>query len=325
MIIVNILLLSIGFFALVKGADMFVNGSSSIAARFHVPSLIIGLTLVAMGTSAPELAVSISAALQGSNEIAISNVVGSNLFNLLGILGICAILKPIKVEPVVLKRDIPFSIAITLIVLITSCGMMFLKKSSLPANGALYVGTVSRIDGLFLILIMIAYIIFLIVSAKNSADNPNTIPQLELKKSVISLIIGLVIIIAGGQIVVYCAKEIARAAGMTETLIGLTVVAFGTSLPELVTSIVAIKKKESAMAVGNTIGSNIFNILFILGISSVIHPIEVNVASYMDLIILVTASMITLAFCLTHKKISRLEGGMMLAMYFTDMAYAIIR
>ena len=221
MIIVNILLLSIGFFALVKGADMFVNGSSSIAARFHVPSLIIGLTLVAMGTSAPELAVSISAALQGSNEIAISNVVGSNLFNLLGILGICAILKPIKVEPVVLKRDIPFSIAITLIVLITSCGMMFLKKSSLPANGALYVGTVSRIDGLFLILIMIAYIIFLIVSAKNSADNPNTIPQLELKKSVISLIIGLVIIIAGGQIVVYCAKEIARAAGMTETLIGL--------------------------------------------------------------------------------------------------------
>ena len=202
---------------------------------------------------------------------------------------------------------------------------MFLKKSSLPANGALYVGTVSRIDGLFLILIMIAYIIFLIVSAKNSADNPNTIPQLELKKSVISLIIGLVIIIAGGQIVVYCAKEIARAAGMTETLIGLTVVAFGTSLPELVTSIVAIKKKESAMAVGNTIGSNIFNILFILGISSVIHPIEVNVASYMDLIILVTASMITLAFCLTHKKISRLEGGMMLAMYFTDMAYAIIR
>ena len=182
MILVNILLLSIGFFALIKGADMFVSGSSSIAARFHVPSLIIGLTLVAMGTSAPELAVSVTAALQGSNEIAISNVVGSNLFNLLAILGICAILKPVQVEPIVLKRDIPFSIAITSIVLITSCGALFFKGSDFSLDGAMHAGTVSRIDGLFLIIIMISYIIFLIMSAKKGANDIDEVPKLSAKK-----------------------------------------------------------------------------------------------------------------------------------------------
>lgn len=325
MVILYILFLALGFFALVKGADMFVGGSSSIAARFHVPGLIIGLTIVALGTSAPELAVSISAALQGSNEIAISNVVGSNLFNLLGILGICAILKPIQIDSAVIKRDIPFSIIITGIVLVTSCGSLMLSGRIIPSNASLHAGTVSRIDGLFLVVLMISYIAFLIISTRKNKDDSSEIEQISLAKSLIFLLLGLAIIIGGGQIVVYCAKEIARMAGMSETLIGLTVVAFGTSLPELVTSVVAIRKKESSLAIGNTIGSNIFNILFILGISSVIHPVEVNMASYMDLIILMAVTAVAFVFSRTQKRISRLEGGVMLAMYLADMAYAVVR
>jgi len=325
MILLYILVLIIGFYALIKGADMFVSGSSSIATKFHVPQLVIGLTIVALGTSAPELAVSTSAALQGANEISISNVVGSNLFNLLAILGICAIMKPLSVDSAVIKRDIPFSIIITGIVLVSSCGSLLISGNLFPEGMGLHAGTVTRFDGLFLILLMLVYIAFLIVSAKKSGDTSEDIEEVSLGRSIFLLLFGLGIIIAGGQIVVFCAKEIARAAGMTETLIGLTVVAFGTSLPELVTSIVAIRKKESALAIGNTIGSNIFNILFILGVSSVIHPVEVNVASYMDLIILMVVSTVALLFSTSSKKISRFEGGLMLAMYIADMAYAIVR
>ncbi|MBO4457059.1 MAG: calcium/sodium antiporter [Butyrivibrio sp.] len=326
MVLVYLLFLALGFFALVKGADMFVGGSSSLAAKFHVPSLIIGLTIVALGTSMPELAVSISAALQGSNEISISNVVGSNLFNLLAILGICAMMKPLPIDSAVIKRDFPFSILITGVLLVISCGSLLLSGNLFTANTAHRAGIVSRFDGLLLVILLISYISFLVYSAKKHKDEPEEeIEEISLGKSIFFLLFGLGIIIGGGQVVVYCAKEIARAAGMTETLIGLTVVAFGTSLPELVTSVVAIRKKESALAIGNTIGSNIFNILFILGISSMIHPVEVNMASYMDMMILIAVSSIALVFSISSRKISRVEGGLMLAMYLADMAYAIAR
>ncbi|SFG43003.1 calcium/sodium antiporter [Oribacterium sp. WCC10] len=325
MVIIYILFLALGMFALIKGADIFVSGSSSIARRFNVPALIIGLTIVALGTSAPELAVSISASLQGSNEIAISNVVGSNLFNLLAILGICAVMKPVSVESDAIKRDIPFSIIITIFALITSCGPILLNGGFLNIDVAQHAGVVTRAGGIVLVILLIGYIINLIIVARKSNSESDEVPTYSLLKSIGMILLGIAIIIAGGQIVVYCAKEIARAAGMSETLIGLTVVAFGTSLPELVTSLVAIRKQEAAMAIGNTVGSNIFNILFILGVSAVIHPVEVNVASCIDMIILVVVTVVALIFATTQRKISRIEGGFMLLMYAADMAYAIIR
>lgn len=325
MIFIYILFLALGMFALIKGADMFVSGSSSIATRFHVPGLIIGLTIVALGTSAPELAVSTSAAFQGSNEIAISNVIGSNFFNLLAILGICAVMKPMPVDNDVIKRDIPFSIVITILTLVASCGPLLLHGNPFSLDVSATAGVVSRANGIVLVLLLIGYIAVLVMAARKSNAEADEVPQYSLGKSILILLAGLAIIIAGGQVVVYCAKEIARAMGMTETLIGLTVVAFGTSLPELVTSIVAIKKQESDMAIGNTVGSNIFNILFILGVSAAIHPVTVNIASCIDMILLIFVTIIALIFATSSRKISRIEGGLMLAIYFADMAYAVVR
>jgi cation:H+ antiporter len=175
------------------------------------------------------------------------------------------------------------------------------------------------------VLLLAAYIVNLIIAAKKSNAESEESPSYSLLKSIAMIVFGIGTIILGGQIVVYCAKEIARAAGMSETLIGLTVIAFGTSLPELVTSIVAIKKQETAMAIGNTIGSNIFNILFILGVSAIIKPVNVNIASCIDLIILVLVTIVVLVFAKSDRKISRIEGGLMILMYATDMVYAIIR
>ena len=254
-ILIQVGLLAVGFVCLVKGADVFVGGSSALARNFNVPGLIIGLTIVALGTSAPEMAVSTVAALQGANEIALSNVVGSNIFNLLGVLGVCAVISPLPVDGIVLKRDFPFAILTTIIVLFISCGS----------------------------------------------------------------------VLFGGHFIGYSAKEIARAAGMTETLIGLTIVAIGTSLPELVTSAVAARKGETGMAIGNVIGSNIFNLLFILGVSALIHPVAINMASVYDLIILVGVSIISLSFAFTSRKISRMEGGFMLLIYAVDVMFAIVR
>ncbi len=345
MIIVYLLVLVIGFYALVKGADMFVDGSSNIARMLHVPGLIIGLTIVAFGTSAPELAVSTSAALQGANEIAVSNVVGSNLFNLLVVLGVCAVLKPIAVDRDVLRRDYPVSLGITGLALAITCGSAFVinrgpqymlaQGTSLLSTGEQFfgidmsqiVGTVSRIDGLVLVIMLVLYIALLIFSSLRGAAEEEE-PQEAVytaRKAVGVLLIGLALIFIGGQAVVNSARAIARALGMTETLIGLTIVAFGTSLPELVTSIVASRKGEVNMAVGNVIGSNIFNVLLILGISSVLHPITINAATAIDMALLICISFVVYFFCVTDHKISRLEGALMLCMYCADMAFAIIR
>ena len=345
MIIVYLLVLVTGFYALVKGADMFVDGSSNIARMLHVPGLIIGLTIVAFGTSAPELAVSTSAALQGANEIAVSNVVGSNLFNLLVVLGICAVLKPIAVDRDVLRRDYPVSLGITGLALAITCESAFVinrgpqymlaQGTSLLSTGERFlgidmsqiVGTVSRIDGLVLVIMLVLYIGLLIISSLRGAAEEEE-PQEAVytaRKAVGVLLIGLALIIIGGQAVVNSARAIARALGMTETLIGLTIVAFGTSLPELVTSIVASRKGEVSMAVGNVIGSNIFNVLLILGISSVLHPITINAATAIDMALLICVSFVVYFFCVTDHKISRLEGALMLCMYCADMAFAIIR
>ncbi len=325
MMIVYVCLLVIGFVALIKGADWFVDGSSALARNFRVPGVIIGLTIVALGTSAPELAVSTSAALQGANEIALSNVVGSNIFNLLCVLGVCAIIHAVPVEEGILKRDFPLSIAATVVVLLMTCSGAVLSGIFLQGKMEDKAGVVSRMTGIVLLAAFVAYIALLIYDARKHPGKEETGEVIPLWKCFLLIVVGLILIIAGGQAVVCSAKAIAKALGMTETLIGLTIVAVGTSLPELVTSIVAARKGEAGLAVGNVVGSNIFNLLFILGISSAIHPIAVNVASVYDMMILIVASILTCAFSMKGKSIRRTEGIFMVLFYLADMVFAVMR
>ena len=330
MIFLNIVILIIGFVALVKGADIFVDGSSSLAKIFKVPPLIIGLTIVALGTSMPELAVSTSAALAGANEIALSNVVGSNIFNLLGVLGVCSVIHSVPVDSVILKRDFPISIVITIVIFISIALQTSLDASFFSINMQENAGTVKRFLGIVLLIIFVAYIAYLIFDARKNpvqeeekADSSSK--SLSLWKSILFIILGLSLIIAGGKAVVYAAQKIAEAAGMTETLIALTVIAIGTSLPELVTSIVAARKGETSLAMGNVIGSNILNLLFILGVSVAIHPVAVNVASVYDLAILILVSFLTWIFSISKRRIVRAEGIFMLLCYVAETIFAILR
>ena len=325
MFIINIIILVVGFVALIKGADLFVEGSASLAKNFQVPGLIIGLTIVALGTSAPELAVSTSAALQGSNEIALSNVVGSNIFNLLCVLGVCAMIHPVPVDRKILKRDFPVSLLAAILVLFGTSGADIVSGQFLNLGMEDNVGIVSRILGMVLLICFISYIIYLIVDAKKHPEIEEETTNRTTFACLLLILIGLALIVGGGQAVVYSAKEIARAAGMTETLIGLTIVAVGTSLPELVTSIVAARKGETGLAVGNVVGSNIFNLLFILGVSSTIHPVGVNLASVYDLLILAAVSILTWLFSVSDHSIKRIEGAVMLGAYVADVIFAIVR
>lgn len=302
------ILLIVGFVLLIKGADYFVNGASSVAAKLKVPSLIIGLTVVSMGTSMPEAAVSVSASLSGNNGISLGNVIGSNIFNLLVVVGVSSIILPIVTDNAILKRDIPINIAIT--------GALCLM---------LIDGTLSQWDALILLLLFGAYMFILIRSAlKNRVEEPEQ-KELPWGKSILFIALGLGAIIGGGQLVVNSAKTIALTLGMSETLVGLTVVAIGTSLPELVTSIVAAKKGDSGIAMGNVIGSNIFNILFILGLSGIISPMTADSAFFIDTGILIAVSLVMTLFAFTSRKTNRAEGAISTAMYVAYTAYIIMR
>lgn len=322
--VLQIVLLIVGFVALVKGADIFVDGSSSLAAIFKVPTVIIGLTIVAMGTSAPELAVSTSAALKGSNEIAFSNVIGSNLFNLLVVLGVCAVIKPVPIEKAIRKRDYPFAFLIELLLLAALSVTFFSKVDFSTVQMMDDVTIVSRPIGIGLLVLFTGYIALLIFSAIKNKTKGDSIKKMSPFKSMMFILLGAAMIIIGGQLVVNSAKYIAAACGMSETLIALTVIAVGTSLPELVTSIVASRKGENGLAVGNVVGSNIFNMLLILGVSSTVNPIAVNFASMIDFVILIVASVLVYIFALTNK-IRRTEGIIMLLFYAATMTFAALR
>lgn len=315
---VKYLILIVGFVLLVKGADFFVEGCASIAKTLRVPTIIIGLTIVAFGTSAPEAAVSISASLRGANDIAISNVIGSNLFNLLVVVGICAVLKPMKVQSGILKREFPFSILITLVLLVLCADQAIRGNSAQNAIG--------RLDGVILLALFALFVFMMIRSAmKNREELDEDYKILPVWKSLLFILGGLAGVILGGNMVVEGATDIARAFGLSETLIGLTIIALGTSLPELVTSVVAAKKGENDLALGNVIGSNIFNILLILGASSTIVQVNVGLQSLYDIIILIGVSLITYLFSLRGRQINRLEGAFMLALYGGYLAYIILR
>lgn len=311
-VVINIVLLVVGFVLLIKGADFFVDGAASLARKMKIPSLIVGLTIVAMGTSAPELAVSISSALKGSNGLAVSNVIGSNMFNLLMVLGICSAIMPIAVNKDVLKRDYPISIAAMVLFVV------FILD-----------GTLARWEGAVLFVCLIAYIIMSIKLAKSNKTEDEPPAEFSAIKCALSIIGGAAGIVIGGQFVVDNAQSIALAAGMSETLVGLTICAMGTSLPELVTSITASKKGENDMAVGNVIGSNIFNALGILGISGLITPITLQGAAaseaVIDGVILIAASVTALICCITGLKISRKQGVVLVLFYAAYTAYIIMR
>ena len=309
MLILNILLLLVGFVLLIKGADFFVDGASSVAKLIGVPSIVIGLTIVAMGTSAPEAAVSITAGIAGSNEIALSNVIGSNIFNLLVVCGVCALIKPFSVDKAFIKRDFPVNIAATVILL------------AMTVMG----GIIGRLDGTVLLVIMIAYITYLVVSAiKNREVAEDEIKSISPVLSVLFIIGGLAAVIFGGDLVVDNAVVIAKAAGWSETFIGLTIIAIGTSLPELVTSIVAARKGDSGLALGNVIGSNVFNIMFILGLSSVISPIAINSESVINTAILLGVTLLISIICSVKKGMGRVTGALSVAIYVAYTAYLLI-
>ena len=310
-LLLDIVLLLVGFVLLIKGADFFVDGASSLAKKLRVPSLIVGLTIVAMGTSAPELAVSVSSAIKGSNALAVSNVIGSNLFNLLIVLGVCSAIKPTNVAEAVIKRDYPISLAAAVLFVVF-----------------IFDGKISRIEGGILLVCLIAYIIFSIMAAKSQITDEEPPADFQAWKCALFILGGAAGIVIGGDLVVDHAQNIALMAGMSETLVGLTICAVGTSLPELVTSLTAAKKGENDMAVGNVVGSNLFNILGILGVSGLISPIDLSASisdSMIDGFILLGATILVFICCITGRKISRIQGGIMAGTYVIYMAYAIMR
>ena len=307
-LIKSIIILIIGFALLRKGADYFVEGSSSLAQILKVPSVVIGLTIVAMGTSAPEASVSINAALAGSNDIAISNVVGSNIFNGLVVVGVCAFLSAFKTNRDILKRDMPLNIVITMIL----C-FMFMD------------GKLSRIEGLILLAGMAAYIVSMIYSALKNRETGEDCKVLSLPKSIVFMAGGLVAVIFGGDLVVDNACVIAANFGVSQNFIGLTIIAIGTSLPELVTSIVATRKGDSGLALGNAVGSNLFNILFILGMSAAISPLHVLGESVIDCVLLLCSGILLFVFARTKRSMSRAEGAVCVLLYVAYTAYLFVR
>ncbi|RHS80762.1 sodium:calcium antiporter [Firmicutes bacterium AM43-11BH] len=319
------ILLIIGFVLLIKGADFFVDGSSSVAKILKVPTIIIGLTVVAFGTSMPELSVSVTAALRGSNDLAVSNVLGSNIFNLLVVLGCCALVKPVAAKWSLLKKEFPFSILITIILLLVDSDFSIMKI--LDGNQEFVLG---RWAGLLFLILFVLYIYATVKSALRSRAEAKDMEEEEYKtmsplKSGIYIVIGLIGIVWGGNLVVDSASNIALTFGWSQTFIGLTIVALGTSLPELVTSVVAARKGENDLAVGNVVGSNIFNILLILGVSSFITPITLDVTAVYDTIILIIASIVVYVSAISKREIQRKEGILFLVCYFAFFLYVFMR
>lgn len=310
MIILSIILLLVGFVFLIKGADLFVEGASDLATKLKIPAMIIGLTIVAFGTSAPEAAVSVSSALTGSNAIAVSNVIGSNMFNMLAVIGVTAIVYKINITKEALKQDFPVLLGSSLLMLLF-----------------VYTGNeISRIEGIIFLILIILYIAFLIYKAKKeSANMPVGTVHLTSGRILIYIIVGITGIVLGGNLVVESAKDIALSIGMSETLVGLTIVSIGTSLPELITSVTAAYNKQTDIAIGNVIGSNLFNILFILGLTDTISPITTTNIMVIDTIIMVVVCVITYILAIDKSDFNRKDGLILIALFVVYMIYIILR
>jgi len=323
MLIIEILLLILGMVFLIKGGDLLVDGASSLARRFKISELVIGLTIVAFGTSAPELVISLAAALGSHAEISLGNVLGSNNFNLFFILGITGLIAPIAVQKNTVRIEMPFSL-VTVIVFFLLVNFNFLPNEK---------NMLTRIDGIILLLLFGLFLFYAYKNMKTAdadADaNDENIPVKTLSslKIVLFIIIGLILLVVGGKFVVNSAVAIAHALNISEKVIGLTIVAVGTSLPELVTSIVAMIKKSNDLAMGNIIGSNIFNICLILGISAVINPINYSLVFNKDVYILILGTVLLLLAMLTGKKkrLDRWEAAILLLIYIGYVIYLVIK
>lgn len=312
-LLIQVVLLIIGFAMLMKGADWFVEGASRIADKFGIPQLVIGLTIVAMGTSAPEAAVSVSAALQNNAGITIGNVVGSNIMNILLILGLTSVITAVAVQKSTIRVEIPFLIAISLL---------------LPALGMLD-GTIGRIDGGIFWLLFIFYLLYLLRMAKKGQGNPTgeDMPPMDepmpVWKMLLMIFIGGVMIVWGADITVDAATVIAQIFGMSDRLIGLTIVALGTSLPELITSVTAARKGKADIAVGNIVGSNIFNILFVIGTAALIAPVPFASNFLVDSLVATEAALLLWISVAKNKKLGRAAGAIMLISYGAYFIYLL--
>lgn len=317
--LIDVIFLIAGMVLLIKGADWFVSGSSKIAKAMKIPPLIIGLTLVSMGTSAPEASVSINSALNGMNDMSIGNVVGSNIFNTLFILGVSSLIVPLSVKKDLKAYDIPCMVTLYCILLLFAFVVTPLK--------------LDLFESVTMLVLFVAYTAFLLFRTKKenkktegvSEQAPEQKQEIRIVPSILLTVIGLVAIIFGGDLVVDHAAQIAKALGMSEVLVGLTIVAVGTSLPELVTSAVASVKKENDIAVGNVVGSNLFNILFILGLSSSINNVTLAWSTWTDMLVLLCSGILIMLIAFFSKKINRWHGIVMILLYICYLAFIIIR
>lgn len=315
-VIVSIIFLVIGFFGLIKGADIFVDSASQIAAKLKVPLIVIGLTIVAFGTSAPEAAISITSACQNNAGIAVGNVLGSNIMNILLILGISALICRLPVKKTTFRYEIPFVAFITAVLLLIG-----------------YIGgNLNRLDGVIMILLFAVFMVYLFKLAKSgdpslTDDVPKIDENASIPKMIILVIVGLAMVVLGSDFTVSGATKIAEIAGLDDRIIGLTVVAFGTSLPELVTCIQAARKQKTDIAIGNIIGSNIFNILFVLGISALVSPSPIGFQDsfIIDSIVAIAAALVLWFLCLKNKSFGRVGGIIMLALYAGYFAYLFLQ
>ena len=315
-VVLNLLFIVIGTFLLIKGADWFVDGASRVAKALKIPSLIIGLTLVSIGTSLPELSVSVNAALGGNADISYGNVIGSNIFNVFVVIGASALFTPMIVAKDVKKYDVPVLIGIYLLFALFSFVTTPLE--------------LSRWESIILAVLFVSYLVFLVLRTKKSNNEEEVEEEKEEEPrkmwvNIVFIILGIAGIVAGGEFVVTTASSLAKLAGMSELLVGLTIVAVGTSLPELVTSMVAAKKGENDIAVGNAIGSSIFNILLILGVASTIAPIGFEFNTIVDAAMMLLSVVMVFIFALKSSKITKVQGGILIFAYALYLTYIILR
>jgi len=314
--IFNIFLLIVGFLILIKGADYFVDGASSFASNLKVPKIVIALTIVAFGTGAPEFAVSVKSMMSGSGELVLGNVIGSNIINILLILGVSSLVRDLTVKNNTVKKELPMLLMLTTLLAVVFCDSSFNNN---------VINTITRADSIVILLFFLIFIYYLLSVIRNRKDNNNEEPMYKLGKSILVSIIGIIAIIVGSNFVVDSATYIAEGFGVSERIIGLTIVALGTSLPELVTSVVAAKKNEVELAVGNIIGSNIFNIGIVLALPVIIYgdvvPIGFNM---LDIVVMIVSAFVLFCFSANDEKISKKEGIVMLLIFLLYYGYMIM-
>ncbi len=316
---IDLLLLLLGFIPLIYGANILVDGASSLAKKMNVPNIVIGLTVVAFGTSAPEMIVNVFASVSGDSAIVLGNAMGSNIFNVLGILGISALIYPLAVRKTTTWIEVPLSLLSAIIVLVLA-NDIFIDRAN--------VSVLSRIDGLVMLAFFIIFLAYNIVLSRSGkiVDEAIAVKNYFVGQSVMLIIAGLLLLVLGGKIIVTFATDLAQSFGISERIIAITIVSIGTSLPELATSVIAARKKNVDIAIGNIVGSNIFNVFFILGLSAVINPVFIQQISNFDMLVNIAASVLLFIFIFTGKGrgLDRREGAIFIGLYVAYVAALII-